>query len=78
MLATGGSIRAAVLALKKWGVKNIRVLSVIAAPEGIELFHREHPDVTVYVASVDQELNSHKYIVPGLGDAGDRMFNTIR
>ncbi|MBM3967418.1 MAG: uracil phosphoribosyltransferase [Planctomycetes bacterium] len=78
MLATGGSIRAAVDALKKWGVGNIRVLSVIAAPEGIELFHQEHPDVTVYVAAVDQELNSHKYIVPGLGDAGDRMFNTIR
>lgn len=77
MLATGGSIRAAVAALKRWGVSDVRVLSVIAAREGIERFHAEHPDVRVYVASVDEELNPHKFIVPGLGDAGDRMFNTV-
>jgi uracil phosphoribosyltransferase len=77
MLATGGSVRAAVAALKKWGVKDVRVLSVIAAREGIETFHSEHPDVRVYVAAVDAELNPHKFIVPGLGDAGDRMFNTL-
>lgn len=78
MLATGGSVRAAVGALKRWGVKDIRVLSVIAAQEGIDLFHSEYPDVRVYVAAIDPELNSHKFIVPGLGDAGDRMFNTTK
>lgn len=77
MLATGGSVRAAVSALKRWGVQDVRVLSVIAAREGVERFHAEHPDVRVYVAAVDEELNSLKYIVPGLGDAGDRMFNTL-
>ncbi|MFO0011259.1 MAG: uracil phosphoribosyltransferase [Planctomycetota bacterium] len=77
MLATGGSVRAAVSALKRWGVGDVRVLSVIAAREGIERFHAEHPDVRVYVAAVDEELNHHKYIVPGLGDAGDRIFNTV-
>ncbi len=77
MLATGGSVRAAVAALKRWGVGDVRVLSVIAAREGIETFHAEHPDVRVYVAAVDEELNTQKYIVPGLGDAGDRMFNTV-
>jgi uracil phosphoribosyltransferase len=77
MLATGGSVRAAVAALKRWGVPDVRVLSVIAAREGIERFHAEHPDVRVYVAAVDEELNPHKFIVPGLGDAGDRMFNTL-
>ncbi len=78
MLATGGSIRAAVLALKRWGVPDIRVLSVLAAKEGVEQFHRDFPEVKVYVAGIDPELNAHKYIVPGLGDAGDRMFNTLR
>ncbi len=78
MLATGGSVRAAVGALKRWGVKDIRVLSVIAADEGIKLFHSEYPDVRVYVAAIDAELNSQKFIVPGLGDAGDRMFNTVK
>ncbi len=76
MLATGGSIRSAVGAMKKWGVRDVRVLSVIAAPEGIRIFHEEFPDVPVYVAAIDEELNSHKFIVPGLGDAGDRIFNT--
>ncbi|MFN6129506.1 MAG: uracil phosphoribosyltransferase [Planctomycetota bacterium] len=77
MLATGGSVRAAVSALKRWGVGDVRVLSVIASREGIERFHAEHPDARVYVAAVDEELNPHKYIVPGLGDAGDRIFNTL-
>ncbi|MEQ1828352.1 MAG: uracil phosphoribosyltransferase [Pirellula sp.] len=78
MLATGGSIKAAVVALKRWGVQDIRVLSVIAARPGVEQFEREFPDVKVYVACIDPELNAHKFIVPGLGDAGDRMFNTVR
>ena len=76
MLATGGSIRAAVGAMKRWGVRDVRVLSVIAARDGIAIFHNECPDVPIYVAAVDDELNPHKFIVPGLGDAGDRIFNT--
>ena len=76
MLATGGSIKAAVQALKRWGVQDIRVLSVIAAKPGVEQFHEEFPDVKVYVATIDPVLNATKFIVPGLGDAGDRMFNT--
>lgn len=76
MLATGGSIRMAVAALKDWGVKDIRVISLIAAPEGIKLLHEEAPDVPLYVAGVDECLNAQKFIVPGLGDAGDRIFNT--
>lgn len=76
MLATGGSIKAAVAALKRWGVRDIRVLSVIAARPGVEQFHQDFPEVKVFVAAIDGELNSHKFIVPGLGDAGDRMFNT--
>lgn len=78
MLATGGSIRVAVAALKRWGVRDVRVLSVIAAPEGIRALHEEHPDVSIYVGAIDQELNDQKFIVPGLGDAGDRIFNTKR
>lgn len=77
MLATGGSVRAAVGALRRWGVEDIRVLSVIASKEGIDRFHEEYPEVRVYVAAIDPELNDHKFIVPGLGDAGDRMFNTL-
>ena len=76
MLATGGSIRAAVGALKRWGVKDIRVLSLIAAPEGILLLHSDAPEVKLFVASVDERLDENKFIVPGLGDAGDRIFNT--
>ncbi|MDZ4849496.1 MAG: uracil phosphoribosyltransferase [Pirellulaceae bacterium] len=76
MLATGGSIRMAVDAMKRWGVKDIRVLSLIAAPEGIALLHAEAPEVQLFVASVDTRLNADKFIVPGLGDAGDRIFNT--
>jgi len=76
MLATGGSIRMAVDAMKRWGVKDIRVLSLIAAPEGIELLYAEAPEVRLFVASVDERLDANKFIVPGLGDAGDRIFNT--
>ena len=78
MLATGGSIRAAVMALKRWGVRDIRVLSVLAAKPGVEQFQIDFPEVKVFVAAIDTELNVHKFIVPGLGDAGDRMFNTQR
>jgi len=77
MLATGGSIKAAVMALKRWGVKDIRVLSVLAAKPGLEQFQREFPDVKVFVVAIDPELNDVKFIVPGLGDAGDRIFNTV-
>lgn len=76
MLATGGSAASAYHSLKKWGVKNIRLLSVIAAPEGIQLLQTECPELKVHVCSVDQKLNEKKFIVPGLGDAGDRIFNT--
>ncbi len=76
MLATGGSIRAAASALKRWGVQDIRVLSIIATQHGIDRLLEEHPDVQVWVAKIDPELNAHKFIVPGLGDAGDRIFNT--
>lgn len=76
MLATGGSLSAAVDFLKKRGAKNIKAVCILAAPEGIEAFHREHPDIDLYVASIDRELNDHGYILPGLGDAGDRLFGT--
>jgi len=76
MLATGGSASAAIGFLKEHGCKSITLMNIIAAPEGIEVIQREHPDVTVYVAAVDERLNEHAYIVPGLGDAGDRIFGT--
>lgn len=76
MLATGGSIIYTIDYLKGLGVKNISVLSIIAAPEGIELVSQQHPDVDLYIASIDQGLNENKYIYPGLGDAGDRIFGT--
>jgi len=76
MLATGGSAAAAITLLKKRQVKSIKLMSLIAAPEGIERVKREHPDVDIYVAAVDEKLNDHGYIVPGLGDAGDRIFGT--
>ncbi len=77
MLATGGSACDAVAQLKKLGYKRIKCLHLVSAPEGIEKFEREHPDVPVYVAVKDERLNSHYYIVPGLGDAGDRIFGTL-
>lgn len=76
MLATGGSAVDAIAQVKKVGVKKIKFLSIIAAPEGIERVEREHPDVQVYCATVDSHLNENGYIVPGLGDAGDRIFGT--
>ena len=76
MLATGGSACDALAALKKRGCKNIRMMSIIAAPEGIDRVAREHPDVRVYVSTLDRELNENGYILPGLGDAGDRLFGT--
>ncbi len=77
MLATGGSACDAVAQLKKLGYKRIKFLNLISAPEGISKFESEHPDVPVYTAAKDERLNSHFYIVPGLGDAGDRIFGTL-
>lgn len=76
MLATGGSARAAVSSLKRAGATRIRLLCIVAAPEGVQRMLHEHPDVTVYAAALDRELNAQGYILPGLGDAGDRMFGT--
>ena len=76
MLATGGSAVAALTALKNRGARNIKLMCLIAAPEGISKVQEEHPDVNIYVAAVDEKLNDHGYIVPGLGDAGDRLFGT--
>ncbi|NMB13873.1 MAG: uracil phosphoribosyltransferase [Gallicola sp.] len=76
MLATGGSASAAIQFLKDRGVTNIKFLCIIASPEGVEVLQREHPDVDIYVAALDEGLNDHAYIVPGLGDAGDRLFGT--
>ena len=76
MLATGGSASAAIQFIKNYGVKHIKLMNIIAAPEGIERVHKDHPDVDIYVAAVDEKLNDHAYIVPGLGDAGDRIFGT--
>lgn len=76
MLATGGSAVAAIQMLKDKGVKNIRFLCIIAAPEGVEAMQKAHPDVDIYIGALDQHLNEHGYIVPGLGDAGDRIFGT--
>ena len=77
MLATGGSSAAALDLLKGKGAKSIILMCLVAAPEGVELVNKEHPDVPVYVASIDEHLNDHGYIVPGLGDAGDRIFGTL-
>ncbi|MGG0671009.1 uracil phosphoribosyltransferase [Sporosarcina koreensis] len=76
MLATGGTAVEAVNSLKKRGAKNIRFMCLIAAPEGVKVFTEAHPDIDVYIAALDEKLNEHGYIVPGLGDAGDRLFGT--
>lgn len=76
MLATGGSATAAITFMKEYGCKNIKLMCIIAAPEGVQRVREDHPDVDLYVASVDEKLNDHGYIVPGLGDAGDRIFGT--
>ena len=76
MLATGGSASAAISLLKEKGVKNIQLMCLVAAPEGVEKVNADHPEVPIYVAALDEGLNAHGYIVPGLGDAGDRIFGT--
>lgn len=76
MLATGGSTAAAIDLLKKSGAKNIVVVCIVTCPEGIALVEKAHPDVVIYAAAIDGKLNEKKYIVPGLGDAGDRLFGT--
>ena len=76
MLATGGSAVEAISMLKLRGCKNIHFMCIIAAPEGVDLMHKQHPDVDVYIGALDERLNDHGYIVPGLGDAGDRIFGT--
>lgn len=76
MLATGGSASAAISFLKERGINDIKFCCIIAAPEGIEELHRQHPDVNIYCAAEDEGLNEHFYIYPGLGDAGDRLFGT--
>lgn len=78
MLATGGSATAALAALHTWGVPRVKLLSIIAAQPGIDRVTAEYPDVAIHVCTVDPALNDRKFIVPGLGDAGDRCFNTVR
>jgi len=77
MLATGGSAMAALMTLREWGVKQVKVVSLIASREGVESVSSQFPEAQIYVAQVDPELNEQKFIVPGLGDAGDRIFNTV-
>lgn len=77
MLATGGSAVAAIHILKDWGLTRIKFLALIAAPEGVKAIHDAHPDVTIHLAALDPGLNEKSYIVPGLGDAGDRQFGTF-
>ena len=76
MLATGGSAADAITMLKKRGAKNLRLMCLISSPEGVEFVQKAHPDVDIYVAGIDEKLNEHGYIVPGLGDAGDGLFGT--
>lgn len=76
MLATGGSAIMAIDALKKRGAKNMKFMCLVAAPEGVEALQKAHPDVEIYIAGMDEKLNEQGYIVPGLGDAGDRLFGT--
>lgn len=76
MLATGGSAKAAIQFLKDRGAKSIKLICIIACPEGIEAVHEAHADVDIFVAAIDEKLNDHAYIIPGLGDAGDRLFGT--
>ena len=76
MLATGGSAAAAITLLKEKGAKAIKLMCLSGAPEGVEVVNKEHPDVPIYVAALDETLNDHGYILPGLGDAGDRIFGT--
>ncbi len=77
MLATGGSSAAAISFIKQRGANKIKLMCLIAAPEGVEVLQREHPDVDIYIGALDEKLNENGYIVPGLGDAGDRLFGTL-
>lgn len=77
MLATGGSVMAALMTLRDWGVKQVKVVSLIASREGVETVEAQFPEAQIFVATVDPVLNDQKFIVPGLGDAGDRIFNTV-
>jgi len=77
MLATGGSVSAAIATLREWGVPQVKVVSVIGSEDGVRAVQEKHPEAKLYLAAIDPELNEHKYIVPGLGDAGDRSFNTV-
>ena len=77
MLATGGSASAAIELLRRAGARRVRIVCIVAAPEGVAVVERDHPDVVIYTPVVDRELNSHKYIVPGLGDFGDRLYGTV-
>ena len=76
MLATGGSANAGIQRVKDWGAKEIHMLSIIAAPEGIAAVRKQHPDISIYVCGIDEKLNDDAYILPGLGDAGDRIYGT--
>jgi uracil phosphoribosyltransferase len=76
MLATGGSATAAVSFMKKYGCRHVKLMCIIGAPEGVARLQADHPDVDIYLASLDDHLNDHGYIIPGLGDAGDRIFGT--
>jgi uracil phosphoribosyltransferase len=76
MLATGGSASAAIASLKRAGASDVRFLCLVAAPEGVRRLSSDHPDVVIHCASLDRQLNEHGYILPGLGDAGDRLFGT--
>jgi len=77
MLATGGSASAALELLRQMGASRVRIVCIVAAPEGVAVVEREHPDVSIYTPVVDSHLNAHKYIVPGLGDFGDRLYGTL-
>lgn len=76
MLATGGSANDAIESLKKRGAKQIKLMCLVSAPEGVELIQKNHPDIDIYLGALDEKLDEHGYIVPGLGDAGDRLFGT--
>ena len=78
MLATGGSVMAALMTLREWGVERVKVLSLIASRAGVDAVTAQYPDAQIFVCQIDPELNDQKFIVPGLGDAGDRIFNTLR
>ncbi|HCT45790.1 MAG TPA: uracil phosphoribosyltransferase, partial [Phycisphaerales bacterium] len=77
MLATGGSASAALTMLRQAGASDVRMICLVAAPEGIDRLRREHPDVKIYAAALDDCIDEHGYIIPGLGDAGDRMYGTV-